>query len=237
MIGEGQRQSMLEHLEELRARLFKASLALVAGAIVAYLFRDRLFSLLTEPFYQAFPDAELVTLKPTEAFSASMRIALFGGFVLGSLPITWQLWRFGAPGLTAKERKWAVPIVAALVILFLVGVGFAYTILPRGLEFLQGMLDVAVGTTVNEYLSFVLRFLLVFGLSFEFPVFLFAAAAMGLVTSRQLGQGRRWAVLAITVLAAMATPTGDAFTMFFLAVPLYVLYEIDILLIKLVLRK
>lgn len=99
------------------------------------------------------------------------------------------------------------------------------------------MLDVAVGTTVNEYLSFVLRFLLVFGLSFEFPVFLFAAAAMGLVTSRQLGQGRRWAVLAITVLAAMATPTGDAFTMFFLAVPLYVLYEIDILLIKLVLRK
>lgn len=237
MIDEGRPQPMLEHLEELRVRLFKASLALVGGAVVAYVFRDWLFGLLTEPFNQAFPGVELVTLKPTEAFSASMRIALFGGFILASLPITWQAWRFIAPGLTEKERAWAVPIVIALVVLFLLGVGFAYLILPRGLGFLQGMLDVAVGTTVNEYLSFVLRFLLVFGLSFEFPVFLFAAAAMGVVSSKQLGEWRRWAVLAITVLAAMATPTGDAFTMFFLAVPLYLMYEIDILLIKTVLRK
>lgn len=237
MIDETRRQPMLEHLEELRMRLFKASLALVAGAVIAYLLREQLFAILTEPFNQAFPGVELVTLKPAEAFSASMRIALYGGFVLGSVPITWQLWRFVAPGLTAKERKWAIPIVAALVGLFLLGVSFAYLILPRGLSFLQGMLDVAVGTTVNEYLSFVLRFLLVFGLSFEFPVFLFAAAAMGLISSEKLRAGRRWAVLAITVLAAMATPTGDAFTMFFLAVPLYVLYEADILLIRLVLRK
>lgn len=238
MIEESPKLGMLEHLEELRWRLFRASAALVVGAIVSYVFRDFVFDILTQPFTDAFgEDAPLQTLKPTEAFSSALRIAMFGGFIIGSPVIMWQLWRFVAPGLRSEERKWAVPIVFSLVVLFLGGVAFAYFLAPRGLEFLQTVLPVALGTTLSEYLSFILRFLLVFGVAFEFPVFLFAAAAMGMVTSKQLAENRRWAVLVIVIIGAAATPTGDAFTMFALAFPLYFLYEGTLLLIRFVLRK
>lgn len=239
MIEEEKKLGMLEHIDELRWRLFRSSLALVVGAIVAYLFRDLLYEILTAPYVDAFgEDAQLQSLKPTEEFSSALRMATFGGFVLGSPVIMWQGWRFIAPGLRPVERKWALPIVVALVVLFLTGVSFAYYIAPRGLEFLATVLnEVSVGTTLSEYLSFMLRFLLVFGIAFEFPVFLYAAAAMGLVSSKQLAENRRWAVLIMTIVGAAATPTGDALTMFALAIPLYVLYEITLLLIRMTLRK
>lgn len=237
MIEDDQRAPMLVHLEELRWRVVKGAAALVLGAIAAYVFRDFIFDWITEPFNEAFPEAELVTIRPTEAFSSAMRLALFGGFVLASVPITWQAWAFVAPALTSKERKWVVPVVLASVSLFLIGVAFAYYILPRGLLFLQETLDVGQGTTVSEYLNFSIRFLLVFGISFEFPVALFMAGALGLVKSEQLARGRRWAVLIIAIVGAAATPTGDPFTMLFLSVPLYLLYEITLLAIRYILRK
>jgi len=236
-VESDKRLSMLEHLEELRWRVFKAAAVVVAGAIAAYVFRNPIFEWLKAPFEEAFPGLELQTIKPTEQFASAMRIAAFGGFVLASPFVSWQLWAFVAPGLTKKERRWTIPIVAAMVVLFLAGVAFAYLVLPRGLLFLNSVLDVPVSPTVSEYLSFVLRFLLVFGLAFEYPVFMFAAGAVGLVSSKQLGQARRWAILTITVVAAAATPTGDPFTMLVLAVPLYLMYEITLLLIRFVLRK
>jgi sec-independent protein translocase protein TatC len=116
-------------------------------------------------------------------------------------------------------------------------VGFAYWLLPRVLELLGSFLDVDVQTTVSDYVGFFLRFVFIFGLTFQFPVFLFAAGAAGIVTSAQLRQARRWAVLIIVIVAAAVTPTGDAYTLFFLAGPLYALYEITLLLIRFVLRK
>lgn len=237
MISDDQRAPMLVHLEELRWRLVKAAASLVVGAIAAYVFRDWIFSWITQPYETAFPDAELITIRPAEAFSAAMRLALFGGFVLASVPITWQAWAFVSPGLTKKERKWVVPIVLSTVALFLLGVAFAYLILPRGLLFLQETLDVGQGTTVSEYLNFAIRFLMVFGISFEFPIALFLAGALGLVSSERLAKGRRWAVLVIAIIGAAATPTGDPFTMLFLAIPLYLLYEITLLAIRFILRK
>jgi sec-independent protein translocase protein TatC len=126
----------------------------------------------------------------------------------------------------------------ALAVLFGGGVVFGYLILPRGLEFLLGIqsgLDPIIG--VSSYISLALRFLLVFGLAFEFPVFLFAASAAGLLSSQQLSKGRRWAVLTIVVVGAVVTPTGDPLTLLALSIPLYLLYEATILLVKLVLRK
>jgi sec-independent protein translocase protein TatC len=238
MTKEGPKLRFLEHLEELRWRLFRAFVALMLGGIVSYVFRDVVFDLLTQPFTDAFGEgAPIQTLKPTEAFSSALRIAMFGGFIIGSPVIMWQLWRFVAPGLRPVERKWAAPIVVALVVLFLGGVAFAYYLAPRGLQFLQAVLPVALGTTLSEYLSFILRFLLMFGVAFEFPVFLFAAAAMGVTSSQQLADGRRWAVVIIVIVGAAATPTGDPFTMFALAIPLYLLYEGTLLLIRFVLRK
>lgn len=237
MTTEEKRMSMIGHLDELRWRLAKGSIALLIGAVVAWTWRNTMLDMLKAPYIGAFPGEELQTITPTEQFGSAMRLAFFGGFLLASPVVMWQVWGFISPGLTRKERRWAIPIVTALVTLFLAGVGFAYLILPRSLLFLNGVLDAELALTVSEYLSFVVRFLLVFGLAFEYPVFLFAAGAVGMVSSAQLAQVRRWAILAISVVAAGATPTGDPFTMLVLAVPLYLMYEVTLLLIRHILRK
>ncbi len=237
MTAEEKRMSMIGHLDELRWRLLKSAIALVLGAMIAWAFRGDILDLLKAPYINIFPGENLQTITPTEQFGSAMRLAFFGGFLLASPVVMWQLWGFVAPGLTSKERRWAIPIVTALVTLFLAGVGFAYLILPRSLLFLNSVLDAELALTVSEYLSFVVRFLLVFGLAFEYPVFLFAAGAVGLVTSAQLAHVRRWAVLGISIVAAAATPTGDPFTMLVLAVPLYLMYEITLLMIRYILRK
>ncbi len=236
---EERRQPILEHLEELRWRLVKGAAALLVGAVIAFFFRDWLFELLESPYRKAIDDSDaLAQFQVTEGFSVAMRLALFGGVLLASPVLLYQIWAFVNPALTNRERKWTVPIASALAVLFTGGVVFGYLILPRGLEFLlgiQGGLDPIIG--VGSYISLTLRFLLVFGLAFEFPVFLFAAAAAGLLSSQQLAQGRRWAVLAIVVVGAVVTPTGDPLTLLALSVPLYLLYEVTIWLVKLILRK
>jgi sec-independent protein translocase protein TatC len=238
-VTDERRQPILEHLNELRWRLVKSAAALTVGAVVAFFFRDWLFELLESPYRLAIDDTDaLAQFQVTEGFSVAMRLALFGGTLLASPILLYQIWAFVNPALTTRERKWTVPIVIALAVLFTGGVVFGYVILPRGLEFLlgiQGGLDPIIG--VGSYISLTLRFLLVFGLAFEFPVFLFAASAAGLLSSQQLGQGRRWAVLIIVVLGAVVTPTGDPLTLLALSVPLYLLYELTILLVKLILRK
>ena len=167
-----------------------------------------------------------------------MRIGLFGGVILASPVILYQMWAFVNPALNSKERKWAIPVVTALAILFVGGVLFGYWSLPRGLDFLLGVLpDVENNLRVGDYYSFTLRFLLAFGLAFLYPVFLFAAAAAGVVSSEQLARGRRWAVLIVVTAAALITPSGDAFTLMLLSVPLYLMYEITYWLVRLVLKK
>jgi sec-independent protein translocase protein TatC len=229
---------VLEHLEELRWRILKSSIAIGIGAVVAFVFRGWLFDILTRPYRLALGDDALNQFQVTEGFSVAMRLALFGGLLLASPIVFYQIWAFVNPALTKKERRWTIPIVAALVVLFSGGVVFGYYILPRGLEFLLGIqpgLTTLIGA--SDYFSVRLRFLLVFGLAFEFPVFLFAAAAVGLVGSDQLKRGRRWALLIIVIVGAAVTPTGDPLTLTALSAPLYLLYEITIWLVKLVLRR
>lgn len=239
MTEEERRQPILEHLNELRWRLVKSAVALTIGAIIAFFFRDWLFELLESPYRLAIGNTDaLAQFQVTEGFSVAMRLALFGGTLLASPILLYQIWAFVNPALTRQERKWTVPIVIALAVLFSGGVVFGYIILPRGLEFLLGIqsgLEPIIG--VSSYISLALRFLLVFGLAFEFPVFLFAASAAGLLSSDQLGRGRRWAVLLIVTIGAVVTPTGDPLTLLALSIPLYLLYELTILLVKLILRK
>ena len=234
-----QPQPVMAHLEELRSRLIKASLAIVAGAVVAFVFRGWIFDALVRPYERVVLDHELAFFRPTEAFTVFMRLSLFGGFVLASPVVIWQLWAFIAPALTKRERRVVIPIVAILVVLFLGGIAFGYWALDRGLSFLLGFggdrLEPIIGG--NEYLSFAVRFLLVFGLSFEFPVFVYAAAAIGLVGWRRLASGRRWAVLAIVTIGAVLTPSGDPLTLLLLSVPLYILYEATIWLVRFTLHR
>ncbi len=235
---DDQPRPVLEHLEELRWRIVKISIAVAVGATVAFVFRGWLFDVLTRPYQIALGDDALNQFQVTEGFSVAMRLSLFGGLVLASPVVFYQIWAFVNPALTKRERRWTIPIVTALVVLFTAGVVFGYYILPRGLEFLLGIqpgLNSMIGA--SDYFSVTLRFLLVFGVAFEFPVFLFAAAAVGLVGSDQLKRGRRWAILIIVVVGAVVTPTGDPLTLTALSVPLYLLYEITIWLVKLILRR
>jgi sec-independent protein translocase protein TatC len=231
-------QPILAHLDELRWRIVKAGVAVIGTAIVSFLFADWLREILESPFYDATSDSQLQVFGPTEEWGVLMRIAFFGGLILGSPVVLYQIWAFINPALTKRERKWALPLVAALVVLFVGGVAFGYWLLPRGLEFLLGIFpDVRNDLRMADYYAFVLRFLLAFGVAFLYPIFLFAAAAAGVVSSSQLARGRRWAVLLVVVAAALITPTGDVLTLTFLSVPLYLMYEITYWLVRLVLRK
>jgi sec-independent protein translocase protein TatC len=235
---EDKPQSILAHLEELRWRVVKIFIAVLVGGAVALIFSDQLRVILEAPFHAAAPDNELQTLAATEQWGVLMRIGLFGGVILASPVVLYQVWAFIQPALTSKERNWAWPIVGALVLLFVGGVMFGYLTLPRGLEFLLKIFpDVETNLRLGDYYSFTLRFLLAFGLAFLFPVFLFAAAAAGIITSKQLARGRRWAILIIVIGAALITPSGDAFSLLVLSVPLYLMYEATYWLVRLVLRK
>ncbi len=235
---EDKPQSILAHLEELRWRVVKIFIAVLVGGAVALIFSDQLRVILEVPFHAAAPESELQTLAATEQWGVLMRIGLFGGLILASPVVLYQVWAFIQPALTSKERNWAWPIVGALVVLFVGGVVFGYLTLPRGLDFLlQIFPDVETNLRLGDYYSFTLRFLLAFGLAFLFPVFLFAAAAAGIITSKQLARGRRWAILIIVIGAALITPSGDAFSLLVLSVPLYLMYEATYWLVRLVLRK
>ncbi len=229
----------MDHLRELRDRLIKVAIAVAIMTVLSFFFYDRLLELLTAPYKVAVPDGQLAFFKPTGAFSLAMSISLWGGVILSSPVILYQLWRFVAPALTPKEKRWAVPLTAVFVILFLAGIVVGYYALYRGLAFLFefGGESLTPVIEANNYLKFTMRFLLAFGVSFEFPVFLFAAAAFGAVTSQQLRDVRRWAVVIILVVAAVITPSGDPVTLMMLSVPMYLLYEAAILAIRLFLKR
>lgn len=232
-------QPLMSHLQELRNRLIKAALAIVAGAIVAFVFRHWIFDLIVAPYENVVGEADLVFFRPTEAFSLFMRLSMFGGFILASPVVIWQTWAFIAPALTRREKRVVVPIVAVLVVLFLAGLFVGYLSLGRGLAFLIefGGDDLTPVIGGNDYLSFAMRFLLVFAISFEFPVFLYSAAAIGVLGWRKLAAGRRWAVLLIVIVGAVITPSGDPLTLLLLSVPLYVLYEATIWIVRFTIRR
>jgi len=237
-VSGDQPQSILAHLEELRWRIFRIFIAIGVGGVLAFVFADQLRTILEAPFHTAAPDSAFQAFEAAEEFGVLMRIGLFGGVILASPVILYQIWAFINPALTRRERNWAFPVVTALVVLFVGGVVFGYWTLPRGLAFLLNIFpDVTNDLRIGSYYSFTLRYLAAFGLAFLYPVFLFAAAAAGVVTAPQLARGRRWAVLIIVIAAALITPSGDAFTLVVLSVPLYVMYEATYWLIRLVLKK
>ena len=229
----------LDHLTELRTRVIKVAIAVAVGSVIGFLISEQVLEFLVEPYRVAVPDAGLAFFRPTEGFSAVMRVSLWTGVILASPVILYQTWRFVAPALTRKEKRWAIPITVVFVVLFLAGIVVGYLALERGLVFLLGFGGDALQPVIGAdyYLKFAMRFILVFGISFEFPVFLFAAAAMGVVSSETLRSSRRWAVVIILVVAAFITPTGDPLTLLMLSAPLYVFYELTILAVRFGLRR
>lgn len=227
------------HLGELRQRVIKVAVALAIGSVIGFFVNEQVLAFLAEPYKVAVPGGALNFFRPTEAFSLVMKISLWTGAILASPVILYQSWRFVAPALTRREKKWAIPLTIVFVTLFLLGIVVGYLALERGLVFLLDFggdsLEPVIGADL--YFRFAMRFLLAFGIAFEFPVFLFAAAAFGAVNSEQLRKGRRWSLVIILVVAAFITPTGDPLTLLMLSVPMYLFYEITILAVRFILKK
>jgi len=221
----------LEHLEELRKRLLRSALAIVICAILAFYFSDEIMWFIIQPLN----GVPLNNMQVAGSFYAYMKVSLIAGLV-ASLPIVfYQMWSFIAPGLYRREKVTILPLVIISTALFLVGAAFCYYLaLPMALQFLLGFADELIKNyiTVDSYISFIGFLMLAFGLSFQLPILAYFLGRFGLITSGFLAKGRRYAIVIILAVAAVITPTPDIFTQLILAVPMYVLYEVSILVVK-----
>lgn len=232
--------TLTEHLAELRTRLVRVAVALVAGSVVGYVIFPDLLDFLIGPYCDipnAFrptgPDGgcALVANRALEPFSVRIKVSLlFGAFVGGPI-IFYQLWRFITPGLTKREKRYALPFVVGSQVMFAAGILFAYLIIPKGLEILLGFggEGIAPLLTAEAYISFLLTTSIAFGLVFELPLVLIFLALVGVVTASQLRRFRPYALVLNVVVAALVTPTTDMVTLLFMAVPMAVFYESSIL--------
>ncbi len=231
--------TLVEHLRELRRRLVICVVAFVVAAGVAVALYDPILNFLLRPLCTVnHGRCTLYVTSPLDGLSLRVKIGAFGGLVLASPVILWEAWRFVTPGLKAAEKRYAVPFVAAAVALFAGGAAVAYVTLPHALGFLKavGGPDLHAIYDPLPYLGLILVLMVLFGITFEFPVVLVSLELAGVVTPAKLLAWWRWAVMGITVAAAVFTPTSDPFSMLALAVPLVAFYFVAIAIGKLLKR-
>ena len=224
------------HLQELRKRLILSFIAIGICFVLCYVFADFLFNLLAAPLWKVMPKGgSLVFISVAEAFFTYMKVGFIGGLILASPFVLYQIWAFVAPGLYRHEKKYAVPFVVLGSFFFGLGILFGYFVgLPVGFKFLLGYATDFIKPLPNmkEYLSFSIKFLLVFGLVFEFPVVLLLLARIGVIDAKMLARHRKYAILLIFIFAAVVTPP-DVISQVIMALPLIGLYELSILLSRL----
>jgi sec-independent protein translocase protein TatC len=225
--------TFLEHLEDLRKRLWYSFVAIIIAVIPAYAFSKDVYKLLTLPVMQFLPEGEkLAVLRLPEAFMLYIKVSFLTALFFISPFVFYQIWLFVAPGLYKKEKKYVVPFVVFTSIFFLGGACFGYFIAyPFACRFFVNMSSgFTTVFTANEYFGLTLKVLLGMGLVFELPVLIFFLSRMGLVTSRWMIKKFKYAVLAIFVVAAVITPTPDMMNQSILAVPMLALYGLGILI-------
>ncbi len=226
-----------EHLGELRRRVIVAALAFLAAGVVAFVVYPHILSFLKSPYCHVVGPKKclLYVTSPLDGLSLRVKIAAYGGLFLSSPVILWELWRFITPGLHRNEKRYAIPFVCSSVLLFAGGAVLAYVAFAHALQFLQNVGGPSLRQIYdpNKYLSLMVALMTVFGLTFEFPVVLVSLQLVGVVTPRKLASWRRWAIVLIVVFAAIIVPSGDPFSMLALAIPMYLFYELSILLGKL----
>ncbi len=233
MKKEDKQLGFLDHLEELRGRIIKSLICIIVLSIVAYVFSDKLLDFITRPI------PEVYFMSPTEAFSTRIKISLIAGIIISLPVIFYHAWKFITPGLFQREIKLIIPAVLSSTVFFLVGAVFCYwLVLPLSMKFLLGF-----GTEklkpmiqIRDYISFVSYMILAFGAVFELPVISYFLGKLGVITPQTLRKGRRYAITGILILAAVITPP-DIFSQLMLAGPLYFLYEVSIIVIKVTQKK
>lgn len=228
---------LTEHLAELRTRLIRIIIALIVGTMIAFTKASLLFNILKYPLFKVNPNLKLYFLSPTEPFFTAFKISFLAGFIITSPFIFYQVWKFIEPALYEHEKKLALPFVFFTTIFFAIGVLFCfYAVLPVAIGFFINFgniqLEAEAIFSVKEYISFVLRMLFAFGITFELPVMLSLLARLGIVSPNFLIKTRPYFIVIAFVLAAILTPTPDIFSQLMLAVPMVIFYEISILMAK-----
>jgi sec-independent protein translocase protein TatC len=240
--SQGAEMPFLDHLEELRWRLVwsLAAVAVGIGVGVFVVFRVSVIELLSRPIVPLLGGHKLVFTHPADAFSIVMKCAFAIGLLVALPVILYQLWAFLSPALYQHEKRLAIPVLAGAVLLFVAGVSLSYfVIMPITLRFLlnigKGSLETLI--TAREYFDFAISMSLGFGAAFELPIAILALTALGVVTPQFLSRYRRHALVLCVVGSALITPGTDITSLVALTAPLYLLYELSIVLSRLVLRR
>jgi len=225
---------LVGHLRELRQRLVKGVLAILVGTILAWFFYEQLLEFLIHPYKTGISallekrglDARLAISGVGGAFSFQLKISLLAGLLVSSPLWIWQMWAFVLPALHKNERRWSLLLTATGVPLFLGGVALGYVVMPKAIEVLIGFIPDGFESflTAADYLNFMIRTLLVFGVAAEIPLVVVMLNRLGIVSFKQLSAARPWTIIGIFVFAAVATPSTDPLTMLFLASPMTILY-------------
>ncbi len=236
----GTEQSLIGHLVELRARLLRAVLAVLAIFIALLPFANRIYTLLSEPLRAKLPaGTQMVAIDVASPFLTPIKLALFTALILAMPVVLYQLWAFVAPGLYRHEQKLARPLLVSAVLLFYVGCAFAYfLVLPAVFGFLTGVAPegVAMMTDISRYLDFVLVLFLAFGFSFEVPVAVVILVLLGWISVEQLRESRGYVIVGAFVVAAVITPP-DVISQLMLAIPMCLLYEVGLLVARSITRQ
>jgi len=222
--------SLMQHLGELRSRLMVASLGVLVTTAVGFYFAKDIILLLEAPAHLGKP---LQIISPTEGFTTYMRVSLFTGIALSMPIILYEIYAYINPALRPNERRFLLTLGPFVLLLFVGGMAFCYfLLLPNAINFLFtfGSEVFEAAPRASEYISFVTTFILGVGLVFEMPVIIFAVTAIGLVQRSWLAKQRRYVVLLVFVLGAVITPTPDPFNQTLVAIPMYLLFEVGLLL-------
>ncbi|WP_353269499.1 twin-arginine translocase subunit TatC, partial [Gemmatimonas sp.] len=233
----------LEHLEELRWRLFKIALALAIGIGAAFILifskQIDVVAILSEPI-RPFIRGKLIVTHPGDLFDIAMDAAITLGLIGASPVIVWQIWGFLSPALYQHEKKIVIPALVGAAMLFLMGMALAFEyVIPVTLAFFSSFQSdvVEIMPTVKDYMGFVISMCLAFGAVFELPVVIALLSAMGLVQPQLLAKFRRHAAVGCLVAAAIITPGSDPTSLLLLTIPLYALYEVSITLSRIITRR
>ena len=232
----------LDHLEELRRRLFWIVGAIVIGVVLGFALLSKLdiIRLLERPILPLMHGQKLIYTHPGTSFHILLNASLVLGLILAAPVIVGQIWGFLAPALYAHEKRVVVPVLMSMVALFLAGVALSYfVVLPLTLRFLMSIESTALTPMISatDYFDFAISMCLAFGLVFEVPIAILALTALGLITPQFLSRYRRHAIVVCLTAAAFITPGADPYSLFALAIPLYVLYELSVFVAQFAYRK
>ncbi|NLT19383.1 MAG: twin-arginine translocase subunit TatC [Syntrophomonadaceae bacterium] len=232
-LSPDEKQTIIEHLEELRKSLIISVVAIIIAAVGSFYYSEQILTLIMAPLSSL--NEGLVVTGVTEAFFVKLKLSFLSGFIIAFPIVVWAIWRFFKPALYPQERKYVYILLPISVLLFVTGVLFAYFgILRLVLNFFIYIAGSNLETMfkVDQYVSFVMAFTIPFGLVFELPVVMFFLTKLGIVNYQMLAKNRKYALLIIVILAAALTPGPDPVSQMFMAVPVYLLYEISIWISK-----